>query len=191
MKKDKIVNIYDFDGTIYDGDSTIDFYLYCLKKDFLIIRFLPIQFYYLILYKLKIKPKKEFKEKFFVFLKSINNLDYCINNFWDKNMNKIKDFYYDLRTSNDVIISASPYFLIKEIGKRLNVLDVIATNITNKGKIVGKNCYGEEKVLLFKKKYKDYKVDKVYTDSLSDLPIMNLGKSSYIVKKNKIIKYGG
>lgn len=26
------VNVYDFDGTIYDGDSTIDFYKFCLKK---------------------------------------------------------------------------------------------------------------------------------------------------------------
>ena len=25
------MNVYDFDGTIYNGDSTIDFYLYCIK----------------------------------------------------------------------------------------------------------------------------------------------------------------
>ena len=26
------MNVYDFDGTIYDGDSTFDFYKYCMKK---------------------------------------------------------------------------------------------------------------------------------------------------------------
>ena len=26
------MNVYDFDRTIYDGDSTIDFYLYSIKK---------------------------------------------------------------------------------------------------------------------------------------------------------------
>ena len=26
------MNIYDFDGTIYDGDSSIDFFKYSLKK---------------------------------------------------------------------------------------------------------------------------------------------------------------
>lgn len=26
------MNIYDFDETIYDSDSTKDFYFYCLKK---------------------------------------------------------------------------------------------------------------------------------------------------------------
>lgn len=26
------MNVYDFDGTIYNGDSTVDFYLYCLRE---------------------------------------------------------------------------------------------------------------------------------------------------------------
>ena len=39
------MNVYDFDKTIYDGDSTIDFYFYCLKKHPKIILCLPIQLY--------------------------------------------------------------------------------------------------------------------------------------------------
>ena len=27
------MNVYDFDKTIYDGDSTLDFYLFSLKKN--------------------------------------------------------------------------------------------------------------------------------------------------------------
>ena len=26
------MNVYDFDKTIYNGDSTLDFYFFCLKK---------------------------------------------------------------------------------------------------------------------------------------------------------------
>ena len=26
------IDVYDFDGTIYDGDSSIDFFLYAIKK---------------------------------------------------------------------------------------------------------------------------------------------------------------
>lgn len=26
------MNVYDFDETIYDGDSTVDFYKYCLRR---------------------------------------------------------------------------------------------------------------------------------------------------------------
>ena len=26
------MNVYDFDGTIYDGDSSVDFWLYSIRK---------------------------------------------------------------------------------------------------------------------------------------------------------------
>ena len=26
------MNVYDFDGTVYAGDSTVDFYFFCLRK---------------------------------------------------------------------------------------------------------------------------------------------------------------
>ena len=66
-----MINAYDFDKTIYDGDSSIDFYLYCLKRKKSIILLLPIQLYGMLLYILKIKNKEYFKEKFFVFIKKI------------------------------------------------------------------------------------------------------------------------
>ena len=51
------LNVFDFDNTIYDGDSSIDFYIFCLKSNPLLIRYLPIQLYGMIMYKLKIKNK--------------------------------------------------------------------------------------------------------------------------------------
>ena len=63
------MNVYDFDGTIYNGDSTIDFYFYCLKKKPLIIFCLPKQMWGCALYLTKRIPKKIFKEYFFTFLK--------------------------------------------------------------------------------------------------------------------------
>ena len=44
------VNLYDFDNTIYDGDSSVDFYLFCLKKKISIIKYLPIFIIYFFLY---------------------------------------------------------------------------------------------------------------------------------------------
>ena len=62
------MDVYDFDGTIYDGDSSIDFYLFCLKKYIKLLRYIPGQVLYSILYKFKIKTKEEFKQKYFSFL---------------------------------------------------------------------------------------------------------------------------
>ena len=51
------MNVYDFDNTIYDGDSSIDFYLFCLKKNKKVIYLLPKQFLAFTLYKIKVKDK--------------------------------------------------------------------------------------------------------------------------------------
>lgn len=37
------MNVYDFDGTIYDGDSSVDFFLYALKRMPSLIRYAPRQ----------------------------------------------------------------------------------------------------------------------------------------------------
>lgn len=47
------MNVYDFDHTIYKGDSTINFYLFCLKNNFIIVRNIPKQLFGMILYMAK------------------------------------------------------------------------------------------------------------------------------------------
>ena len=56
-----MINSYDFDGTIYDGDSSVDFYKFCLKKNKKILIQVPIQLFGLILYILKINDKTKYK----------------------------------------------------------------------------------------------------------------------------------
>ena len=48
------MNAYDFDNTIYDGESIFDFFIFSLKKDIWLIRFLPIVLFRLIEYKLNL-----------------------------------------------------------------------------------------------------------------------------------------
>lgn len=184
-----MINAYDFDKTIYDGDSTIDFYVYCLKRNKSIILYLPIQFFGFILYKLHIKEKEYFKEKFFVFLNKIDDIDQCVINFWNENEYKIKKWYLNQKEENDLIISASPYFLLLNIAERLSVKNLIATDVDKKtGKFLSKNCYGEEKVIRFKKEYNNKKIENFYSDSLSDMPMMNLSINSFLVKGDNFKK---
>lgn len=118
-------NVYDFDETIYNGDSTIDFFLFCLKRHpILIVFFFKIVFLG-ILMKFKIVSLDNFKQKFYLFLKYIKNIDKELNLFWKKHKDKIKDFYTNQKQETDVIISASPEWLLEPICKELNV------NLTN------------------------------------------------------------
>ena len=38
-----MINGYDFDETIYDGDSSVDFYFFCLGKNKKVLKQLPDQ----------------------------------------------------------------------------------------------------------------------------------------------------
>ena len=49
-----MINLYDFDKTIYKGDSSIDLYKYALRNKPTIIKYLPMQLLAIFKYKIKI-----------------------------------------------------------------------------------------------------------------------------------------
>lgn len=178
------LDVYDFDGTIYSGDSTIDFYLYCLKHNIFLIRFLPVQILYLIKYKLKLVEKLKFKEKFFSFLKGIKDVDKEVELFWNKNEKKIRYELIKNSENTKYIISASPEFLLQNISKKIGDFKLIASKVDKKtGNFIGKNCYGEEKVKRLKEKEKNYEIENFYSDSETDKFLAELAINSYLVDK--------
>ena len=89
----------------------------------------------------------------------------------------------DIKQENDVIISASPQFLVTAFTDRLGIKYILATDMDkHTGKITGKNCRGEEKVTRFQKVFKD-SVDCFYSDSMSDAPMARMAGQAYLVKK--------
>ena len=62
------MNVYDFDDTIFRGDSTRAFWAYCLKRAPGLVRFLPRQCAAAVRYALGRTAKEAFKEAFFSFL---------------------------------------------------------------------------------------------------------------------------
>lgn len=184
------MNVYDFDKTIYNGDSTLDFYFYCLKKHPIIIFSLPRQICGAIKYKLKIIDKTQFKEEFYSFFTKLKCIENDVNNFWNLNQSKIKDWYINVQTIDDVVISASPKFLLQEICNRMNIHHLIASEVDPKtGKYSGLNCYGKEKVKKFFENFPAEIVDKFYTDSYSDIAMACLAKKAYIVKQDNIMEW--
>lgn len=59
------MNLFDFDKTIYKYDSTVRFWLYCMKIKPYIALGLPMQVFYTILYKLRLVSKEKYKSRFF------------------------------------------------------------------------------------------------------------------------------
>ena len=66
------INLFDFDGTIYDGDSTVDFIKYIIKRNPLAIIWFPFMGFYGLLYILRFINKTIMKQgfyKIFMFVK--------------------------------------------------------------------------------------------------------------------------
>lgn len=182
------INLYDFDNTIYKGDSSTDFFFYALMKYPKIIKLIPSIIIAAIRYKLKKINKTEMKETIFKFVTFIPNIDDLVKDFWKEHECYIKEFYLSKKHDKDIIISASPEFLLKPITKKLEVMDLIGSKVDKKtGKFTGLNCHDEEKVKRLNKKYDDYKVIEAYSDSKSDIPILKLAKKQYLVKGDRLI----
>ncbi|MBQ3502133.1 MAG: decaprenyl-phosphate phosphoribosyltransferase [Clostridia bacterium] len=184
------MNCYDFDKTIYKKDSSIKFFLFCLKRHpSLILNFIKSLFVS-VFYIIGFIPTKRYKEIYFSFLTKIKDIDLEVKLFWEKEKRNINSWYIEKMKENDVICSASPEFLVKPlfdiINPKANVI-CTKTNINNNGKveIVGENLKGNAKVKAIQDYFnsEDVKFDEVYTDSMSDFPILDLTENKFIVGK--------
>lgn len=186
----KEVDVYDFDKTIYQGDCSIDFYLFCIRKKPKLLASFPFQLWHLWLFIAKLEDRTTFKSHFFTFLRGLGNTGKYVDDFWGSHYKNIKEWYKKLDHSQDIIISASPEFLLKPILPKLQVHELVATRMDAKtGVISGQNCRGQEKVVRLKQVLNGRAVRRVYTDSLADMPILALAQEKYIVKGNQIIKW--
>lgn len=181
------MNVYDFDGTIYNGDSSIDFWLFCLRRYPTILKTCPKLLLQAGQYKLGRRSLEEFKSAFFGFLPTLTNIETDVISFWDSHLGRIAGWYLKQRQSDDVVVSASPAFLLSPVCEKLKIKPPIATEIDlTTGKIKGANCKGEEKVRRFLEQYPEAEICTFYSDSLSDSPFANIAQRSVIVRKNKL-----
>lgn len=181
-------NVYDFDNTIYHGDSTKDFYFYCLRRNPVLLLEVPRALMAVLLYSFGLRTKTEFKIVFFRFLKHVKRMDSVLVEFWNKHESRIAAFYLDERANDDIVISASPEFLLKPIMKRLGIHHLIASKVNPiTGEYDGYNCDGHEKVRRFREEMPGIEINKFYSDSLSDAPLASLATLAFIVKGNRVI----
>lgn len=185
------INMYDFDDTIYSGDSSVDFIKYCYKKGYIKFNNILKIMGSFIIYFFGVIDITQFKEVLFSFLNNVNDGERVVSEFWDEHYKNIKKFYLDKNHENDIINSASPYFLLKPACEMLGVKDLIASDVNIKnGKNKGKNNSKDVKVKNLYKKYKDCVVEECYSDNpFNDKFILELANKAYVVKGEELIDY--
>ncbi len=184
------MTIYDFDKTIYDGDSTVDFFLFCMKKRPRLVRFLPLAIRLSLMYKLCIISYKDFlragERTLRVAAAQFDDLNALICEFWDKHEHKIKDFYLAQKREDDLILSGSCEILLDEICRRLGIRHYIGSRLDLRQGRIEFLCYHENKVKAFSERYPGAEIEAFYTDSMLDLPMMREADIVYLVKKNRV-----
>lgn len=184
------MNIYDFDGTIYSGDSTIDFFLFLLKRHPAILFCVPHFLLAAVKHKAGRCTTTEMKEAFFSFLPKIPDISGEVEQFWQKNIRKIYPWYLAQKCETDIIISASPEFLLKTACAMLGISTLIASEVDEKtGRFLSENCKGQEKVRRFEAQCGQAAPEKFYSDSLSDLPMAQLAGKAFLVKRGTVCNW--
>ena len=200
------LSVYDFDKTIYNGETLNDFYrFYLIKKPWKIYTVI-FQLWYFLLYVLKIINLEKLKENFLRFLNGENTgeLKKLIREFWKKKESKINLWVKDEILKNKketeilVAISASPTFLIIDKLRLMGFDVVIGTDFLFESTkfhshITSKNCKNYEKVKRLDKWAEDnniqYDIVNFYSDSIADKPLFDLAEHKYWIKKG-ILKNG-
>jgi HAD superfamily phosphoserine phosphatase-like hydrolase len=181
------MNTYDFDKTIYNGDSTKDFYIFCLKRHKKIIKTFPsLIVAFSKFYIFKKGSKTDFKQVMYKFLHYVD-INKDLPDFWESHKDNIKDWYYKQQRDDDVIISASPEFLLKPICNMLGIKHLMASIVDPKtGKYTGLNCHGQEKVRRFYEKFPNGKIEEFYSDSYSDSPLAEISQKAFLVQGDNL-----
>lgn len=201
--------IFDVDFTITKKETLMQFFKYMVYKDKKNIRFLPRAIFSGLLYGVGIYDEKRVKESFLKFIDGIDEEELRI---------LAKDFYKDVLSNilyDDAIkmmkdlknkgykiylISASPEFYLNEFYECKEIDKIIGTKFKFKDKkfireMDGSNCKGEEKVRRLMEELKkdnievDFKDSYMFSDSLSDKPLLDLVGHPYLInfkKKNDI-----
>ena len=176
---------YDFDNTIFRGNSTRRFSLYCTARFPYLIFFVPVILLAVLLRLLRIISMNRYLHMLEWFVALVPNVEKRVVKFWDKNMKRIKHWYLSQRSADDIVISASPYFIVAEACRRLGV-ECIATNLNGHAKLTGQHVYGEVKVSAYNSICEGKPLESFYSDSMSDTPMFKLANRGYFVKGDKV-----
>ena len=197
--------IFDIDYTITRKETLMEFFKYIVSKDIKNIKFLPRALYSGLMYGVKVYDEKRVKECFLKFIENIDEAELAklTKSFYDERISKILykdavDMIKKLKSEGYmvVLISASPEFYVKEFYAIKEVDLIIGTKFTFDGgkfirKMDGNNCKGEEKVkrlneVLKEKNIKvDFKNSYMFSDSLSDKPLLDLVGKPYLINYKK------
>ena len=202
MKK---LALFDVDYTITNRETLQELYKYSINEKKSNIKYLPRALFSGLMYLVNVYDEKRVKESFLKFIDGIdeNELKEFVSRFYKNRLSEILykdgiDMIKKLKSEGyDVyLISASPEFYLNELYSIKEVDLIIGTRFLIENgkfysKMVGKNCKGQEIVVRLNEYLKennievDYENSYMFSDSLSDKPLLDLVGNPYLINFKK------
>lgn len=180
------MNVYDFDNTVYRGDSSYDFFRHCaLKYPRALLSALGALPWMLAML-LGFAEKTRVKQRFYRYLRHVPEIQEEVDRFWLTHDKNLKNWYFAQKRADDLIISASPVFLLEPVMRRLELAFLASRVNPLTGEYDGLNCHGEEKVRRMREAYPEAEVEQFYSDSLHDTPLARLAREAFFVRGDKL-----
>ena len=181
------MKVFDFDNTLYRGESSASLAFYMIRHNKKIIKYVPMILFTLAGYKLCLLEKERFESIINNFIAGVldetDSIYGFVDQFWETHSDRLYEDMLKLIEPGDVIITASPTDFIAGISDRLNTKNIIGTEIDLEQKKITWFNFRDNKVKRYKELYGDRMIDVFYTDSYNDLAMMEISREVYIVKK--------
>ena len=184
------MQIFDFDNTLYHGESAVDFALFMIKRNKRIIKWLPTIFYNLFKYKLCLVKMDEMERLVNNFLCDVirnkKEVMEMTELFWKTHRKRLDERIVRRIRSGDMIITAGPSFLIDAIKSELGEVRLICSEIDLDAK---KLCYlnfAKNKAKKFRELCGERKITSFYTDSYNDKALMEISEKVFMVKRKRV-----
>ncbi len=175
------MNVYDFDGTIFPGDCSIGFGFWCMMRHpTLWFTYFPRIVGAFIQYRNGKIPNYKLQTTLFSFLTKVDDFDFQIERYWDKNEKKISAWYLAQKRPDDLIISASPLCIIERIAERLGVKCVATEFDREFGVLTNNLMYATEKSIYIIEHGFPH-IENFYSDSLADTPMALCADKAHLV----------
>ena len=186
------MNVFDFDNTLYDGESSVDFALFLIRENRAVIRHLPSIFWNLFLYQRCWATREQLAAAMDRFLKTAirdsNDFQRLIAAFWKQNACKLNLALVNRIQPEDVILTAGPQILIEGVSDRLRTRRIIGSEIDLARKCLTWFNFGSRKVARFKMLCGGETAERFFTDSYNDRAMMTLAKRVYLVSGTRICR---
>lgn len=183
-------NVFDFDNTLYHGESAADFALFMIRYNKQIIRWLPCIFWNLLKYKLCLVTRERMEKTINAFLQDVfwdkDAILLQAQEFWETHAQKLDAGMLARIRPEDAIISAGPDFLLRAVGDRLGTEKLVCSEADLTEKKVRYLNFGSNKVKRYREIYGDAPIEQFYTDSYNDKALMDISDTVFLVKKGKL-----